>query len=140
MIRPPRYASPGDPRVADALAQLLPHFGSTLRRADDPRVQGHAGATREGAPRRGKDTHAHTGARPRPQVQTEAPSTAGEVLARVPRENGREMRVSRVETGNAPYLHVGIYDATERPVQGVALRPSEAAALFEVLARELGHR
>ena len=130
-MRPPRSAPSVDPRVADVLGQILPRFGSTLRRADDPRVQGRA-RDLDGAPRRGKDTHA----RPAAQVQT----LTEEVLARVPRENGREMRVSRVEAGGTPYLRVGVYDATERPVQGITLRPSEAAAVFEVLARELGHR
>lgn len=134
-VNPPRNAPPASPAVARALDAVAPRDRGTFRRPDDPRVQGaeapppvDANAIRARAERWQRDHQ-------RP-ANTNAPDP-GEVLARAPRPDGTELRVSLHHYQGKPFLRIAPWQRGEGdtwwPVKGkgctVKVRELGAVAL-----------
>ena len=143
MIKPPRVAPPPSPELAAALEAAHPsrtprrpadlvrasipakHQG-TFRDPSDPRVNPSPDELRARAQR-------FDAAHNPPANDSEKPDE-GKVLARIPRPDGTEQRVSMHTFNGAPFVRVGLW---QRGRDGVSMWPVKGKAAT-VRVRELG--
>lgn len=147
-IKPPRPASI-DPRVAEALGALAPSQRATLRSPDDPRVNPPRFAPPRAAPlasggeggaslrARAEAAEAHQRSRD-VEAARRAPDP-GHVLAKLPRSDGTELRVSLHRYEGRPFVRVAPWsrgaagEAWPVKGKGATLKTRELAAVARAL-------
>lgn len=147
-IKPPRPANV-DPRVVAALDAITPPHRSTLRAADDPRVNPPRFAPPRAAPL-AREGEGGAALRARAESATErqrardleaakrAPDP-GHVLASLPRPDGTELRVSLHRYEGRPFVRVAPWsrgaagDAWPVKGKGATIKTRELAAVARAL-------